>query len=162
MVVSNTTDTTLNAPTLTAEHAPRRGPHRGLQTSRRGFSLLELMLVLIIIGLVSTVAAVSVGGAMKRAKVRTTKATMDVIKSQIEIYQAEKSQLPADINTLVAQGYLQEGKTKDGWRQDLYYRPNQNNDPTARPFELISLGEDGQPDTPDDINVWTMLEDEDA
>jgi len=115
------------------------------------------MLVLVILGLLSTVAAVALLPQAEKAKVRTTKASLEVIKTAITGYQIEKSRLPESILQLVP-GYLEEGKTKDGWKREFYYKPTPGG---AREFELISFGKDGEPGTEDDIDVWTMhLEDE--
>jgi len=85
----------------------------------RGFSLLELTLVLVILGLLAAVAAVAIGPAADRAKVRTTKASMETIKTQIQVFEAEKSALPASLQTLADQGYLDAQKLLDGWKQEF-------------------------------------------
>lgn len=125
--------------------------------SRAGFSLLELTLVLVILGLLSAVAAVAIGPAAERAKVRTTKASMETIKTQIQVYEAENSAVPASLETLAQQGYLEEQKLLDGWKQAFYFEAT----PEAvagggRAFKLLSSGQDKQWDTEDDIDVWTM------
>lgn len=127
----------------------RQTPRR----TTRGFSLLELMLVLAIIGVLMAVAAVNVLGAGTRAKARATMATMATIKTQLAAYQLENSNYPPDLRTLVTAKYLDDKKNADGWGRALYYAaPGLNN----KPYDLISYGEDGQGGNPDDIDVWTM------
>ena len=121
-------------------------------TSRRGFSLLELMLVLVILGLLSTVAAVALLPQAEKAKIRTTKTSMNVIKQQITAYQLEKNRVPDALSILVPD-FLEEGGLRDGWSRDFYYSPTPNG---ARAFSLVSAGPDGQFETEDDIDVWTM------
>lgn len=127
------------------------------RAARPAFSLLELMLVLVILGLLSTVAAVALLPQAEKAKVKTTKASLEVIKSAITGFQIDKSRLPNGLNELIP-NYLEEGKMRDGWKRDFYYRPTPGG---AREYELISFGKDGEPGTDDDIDVWTMHFDND-
>ena len=122
------------------------------RSARRGFSLLELMLVLVILGLLSAVAAVALIPQAERAKIRTTKTSMDVIKQQITAYQLEKNRAPDSLLSLVPD-FLEEGGLKDGWKQEFYYSATPNG---ARAFVLVSAGPDLQFETDDDIDVWTM------
>lgn len=122
------------------------------RSTRRAFSLLELMLVLVILGLLSTVAAVALLPRAEQAKISTTKASLEVIKSAITGYQIEKSRLPESLEQLVPD-YLEEGKLRDGWKQPFYYRPTPGQ---VRPYELLSFGKDLEAGTEDDIDVWTM------
>ncbi len=129
---------------------------RALRAAARGFSLLELTLVLVIIGLLMGVAAVNIVGAAERAKVRTTKASMATIKSQLQSYYVEKSRLPETLSVLVTEQYLDEGDLDDGWNNALYYLPLPDQ---PGQFELISAGKDGSFDTPDDnIDARTLTE----
>ncbi|MBZ0171297.1 MAG: type II secretion system protein GspG [Phycisphaerales bacterium] len=118
----------------------------------RAFSLLELMLVLVILGLLSTVAAVALLPQAQKAKVSTTKASLNVIKGSITQYQIEKSRLPETLYDLIPD-YIEDGKTKDGWRQEFYYKPTPGG---AREYDLMSFGKDLEPGTDDDIDIWTM------
>ena len=114
--------------------------------------MLELMLVLVILGLLSTVAAVALLPQAEKAKIRTTKTSMNVIKQQITAYQLEKNRVPDALSILVPD-FLEEGGLRDGWSRDFYYSPTPNG---ARAFSLVSAGPDGQFETEDDIDVWTM------
>ena len=121
--------------------------------ARGGFSLLELMLVVVILGLLTTVAAVALLPQAAKAKIRTTKVSMNVIKSGITQYQLEKSRVPDSIQILMPE-YIEEGNLVDGWKNPFYYLPTPNG---ARPYTLLSGGPDGDIETPDDnIDVWTM------
>ncbi|MEM7755994.1 MAG: type II secretion system protein GspG [Planctomycetota bacterium] len=121
--------------------------NRTMPTAARGFSLLELTLVLVIIGLLMGVATVSLVGGAERAKVTTTKASMNTIKSQLNSYYAEKSRLPETLQVLVADGYLAAGDLSDGWDRPLFYQPLADGSGT---FDLISAGKDGEFDTIED------------
>jgi len=124
------------------------------RASARGFSLLELMLVLAIIGILMAVAAVNVLGAGDRAKKRATQATLATIKTQINSYHLTYSSYPPDLRTLVVAKYLEDGKLRDGWGADLFY--DSNGRTKDQPFYLGSAGPDKAVGNEDDIDVWRM------
>ncbi len=127
---------------------------RGAVRAARGFSLLELMLVLAIIGILMTVAAVNVLGAGDRARTTSTKASLETIKTQLNTYYLNTSSFPPNLQTMVTAKYLESGKLMDGWNVAFIYAPNPGN--TERPYDLGSCGPDKLPGTADDIDVWTM------
>lgn len=120
---------------------------------RRGFSLLELVLVMVILGLLAGVATFAIGPAAGRAKVRTTKTSMENIKSQITAFEVQKSRLPDSLDELITAGYLEDKVLKDGWSNEFYYRPTPN---SVNPYELVSAGPDGELATEDDLEIWTI------
>lgn len=132
---------------------------RKARTNRRGFSLLELTLVIAIIGVLMAVAAVSFSGYMSRARVRATEVTLETVRSALRTYEAEYAAYPPDLKTLrtIRPPLLDEDKKlQDGWQQEFHYRvPGRG----SRPFDLISMGEDKQLGTEDDINIWELRAD---
>lgn len=122
--------------------------------SARGFSLLEITLVLVIIGILMAVAALNFGVFGGKARVRATKTTIGVVKQALEAYKLENGAYPDTWNTLLASKMLDTSKKNfDAWDRPLRYQiPGRN----GQAFDLISTGEDGQPGTPDDISVWNL------
>jgi general secretion pathway protein G len=119
--------------------------------SRRGFTLLEMMLVVLIIGMLAAAVAWNFAGQGDKARINTTKGNLLTLKQMLVNYQLEKAQYPASLQALVPE--FADKISKDGWKRDfLYYTPAAD----GRPFALISPGPDGQSGTPDDISVWTM------
>ncbi len=124
-----------------------------MQRTRHAFSLLELTLVLVIMGVLMGVVAVSVTGYAKRAKVQATKTTMMAVKQHLATYEANYSTYPDNLTVLVPD-YI-ESSPKDGWDRDLFYvTPGST---PGRPYELWSLGPDGQARTDDDLDIWVVM-----
>jgi general secretion pathway protein G len=128
-------------------------PTRARRHAAAGFSLIELTLVIVILGVLMGVVAVNVLGQGTRAKVRTTEVSMDTIRTNLDAYQLEYSAYPPTLVTLQTVKLLADTKAlKDGWGNDFFYRvPGSNN----RPYDLSSAGADPN-DLTDDIDVWTM------
>ena len=135
---------------------PHQNLHRQSRRStnaRRGFSLLELTLVLVILGVLGAVAAVNVLGAGERAKESATKTSMRTVRSQIEAYQLQNNAYPTTLQTLVDGRFLEAKSIKDSWGNAFIYRaPGYG----GNPFELYSQGADGEGGTDDDISVWAL------
>jgi len=121
-----------------------------------GFSLLELMLVLAIIGVLTAVAAWSVYGQGEKAKRKATRASMAIIKGALDQYHLDKSVWPASLSALQAGNtpYLEKSKPLvDGWGQPfLYQAPGSN----GHEFDLFSKGGNGQFESGggDDVDFW--------
>lgn len=133
-----------------------RNVARMVARSRGGFSLIELMLVLAIIGVLMAVAAVSVSGMGARAKIKATKASLQTIQTALNSYNLEYSSYPTTLSMLatVKPPFIDDTKKlKDGWEMDFYYSPQGRGE---RAYSLGSYGEDKQAGTEDDLDIWTM------
>ncbi|MGD9789769.1 MAG: type II secretion system protein GspG [Phycisphaerales bacterium] len=132
--------------------------HTGSGTRRRrargGFSLLELMLVLAIIGILMAVAAFNVLGMGAKGKVTATQSTLNTIKSALDSYILQYSSAPNQLNVLIQTKFLSNKKLQDGWGTNLNYEPRPGD--VDRPYLLTSSGPDMQVGTPDDIDVWLI------
>ncbi|HZW10673.1 MAG TPA: type II secretion system protein GspG [Phycisphaerales bacterium] len=135
---------------MLTDSAPRRIRVR----SARGFSLIELTLVVVILGVLMAVVAVNVLGQGEKAKRRATEASMNTIQAQLDSYHLEYSAYPPNLALLQQlEGFLSKNKSiKDGWKRDFLYRTPGS---SGRAYDLISMG--GNIDDPsDDIDIWTM------
>jgi general secretion pathway protein G len=111
----------------------------------KGFTLIELMVVITILGLLASIAAVNVMGFLKKAKIETTKEKMRNIQMAVKTYYMNHNRLPNALSDLCGP----EGSDdrlldsdeppKDGWGNDFVYQPKDK-----RTFDLISYGADGQ------------------
>jgi general secretion pathway protein G len=130
-------------------------PHpRALGRTAPGFSLIELTLVIVILGVLMSVVAVNVIGQGERAKIGATKTTMDTIQTQLNAYHLEYNAYPPQLELLQqVDGFLSASKPiEDGWRRKfLYTVPGSK----SQPYDLISNGGD-ETDIADDIDIWTM------
>jgi general secretion pathway protein G len=114
------------------------------------------MLVLAIIGVLTAIAAVSIGGSSKKAKIRATFASMEVIRHALDLYKLDKNVYPADLTALQAGStpYLDKNKPlADGWQHPfLYQTPGSN----GHDYDLYSMGDNGvfESGGGDDLDVW--------
>jgi general secretion pathway protein G len=126
---------------------------RNFPRRSRGFSLLELVIVLIILGTIMAFLAPRIFGNVERANQQLAKAKMEQISGQLEIMRLEAGRYPNSQEGLRALlekpagmdrwsgPYVKDAATlKDPWGNDFKYTA-----PGAtRPFDLLSLGADGR------------------
>ncbi|HLY72908.1 MAG TPA: type II secretion system major pseudopilin GspG [Planctomycetota bacterium] len=117
----------------------------------RGFTLIEMMVVVLIIGVIAAVVTVSIGEQPGKAKARLTKVALAKLKAEIQLFKGEQNRYPESLEDLVRRpayidvrnwperGYLEE-LPLDGWDRPFHYAV-----PGVRgPFDLVSWGEDGK------------------
>lgn len=123
----------------------------------RGFSLLELMLVLAIIGVLMAVVSINVLSSGTKAKVKATQASMSTIQTALTSYNLEYSAFPPTLESLKAVKLIDQNKPfEDGWQRPLVYDPRGRN--ADQPYVLASPGPNGTMGDEDDIDLWTMLQ----
>lgn len=122
--------------------------------ARRGFSLLELSLVVVIMGILVAVVAVNVSGQGQKAKTNATKIKLQDIKRYLEQYKLEKNEYPPALAALAAEKLIDAGKTKDAWDTELNYDPRGRN--AEQPFILSSSGPNKILGDEDDMSVWDL------
>ena len=116
-----------------------------------GFTLLEIMVVVAIIGLLAAVIVPNVIGQGEGAKVDLTKANMGKIVQQLDLYKFNNGSYPSSeegLNALVERpasarkwpdGGYPSSVPEDAWNNDyVYISPG-----VEGPFDLLSLGADG-------------------
>lgn len=108
---------------------------------RAGFTLIELMIGLLIVGLLSAGAFYFAMTYLENAKRTATRNTVQNLKIQIMNYKAEKGDYPKSLQDMVAAGFLKKPLPKDGWDRNFVYRltPDGKN-----PYELFSYGPEGK------------------
>jgi general secretion pathway protein G len=137
---------------------------------RRGFTLIEVMLVMVIIVIMASFAVVAIGRSQAKAKINQAKIQVSSFKTNIELfnidigyYPSTQSGLealrrcPSDIPNTAKWGptpYMDTEIPLDPWDQPYQYcTPGRINTDS---FDVWSLGPDRQDNTADDIGNWTM------
>jgi general secretion pathway protein G len=115
----------------------------GTQNSK-GFTLIELMITLVVIGIIAAIAIPNLVSAIDRGKQKRTMADMRTIGTAVEAYAVDNSQYPisSDTATLwsqVSPTYLRPISRNDGW--DHEYVVNV----AATEYTISSTGKDGVP-----------------
>ena len=123
-------------------------------TRAQGFSLIEIIIVITLIGGILAWAATNLFGKQEQAQARIGKAKIIALSGPLDLYKLDTGKYPTTQEGLKALVQAPPGVPnwngpyvanadvlKDPWRNDLIYRsPGTDN----RPFEIISLGADGQ------------------
>ena len=128
---------------------------------KRGFTLVEMLLVVTIIGILAALVIPKIAGTGERA--RQSAAYADIkggIKTALDRYEVENGNFPKSLQDLVTRPndaknwtgpYLDE-IPKDPWGNSyIYTYPGRNN---STGYDLYSMGPDGQDATADDIGNW--------
>ncbi len=123
---------------------------------RRGFTLLELLLVLVILVVIAGFGIQVFTGTQKQARLKQAKITLGMLSTALKQYQMEVNVLPSSLEALHVQpsdltnpnDWVQKlGKPVplDPWDHQYEYKPS------GTEFDLRSAGPDGQSGTEDDI-----------
>jgi general secretion pathway protein G len=122
----------------------RTPPARAAQA---GFSLIEIILVVVLIGGIVAFAATRILGGGDRAKVNLAKAQVQTLAEKVQQYESDTGVLPGTLNELVQSDaggwlgpYAKESELKDPWNHPFDYKvPGEN-----QAFDLLSFGKDGK------------------
>jgi general secretion pathway protein G len=133
----------------------RTGPRR-----KRGFTLIEIMAVVLIIGLLSTIVGAAIFSQVDKARVAAARAQLTSLEGVLELYRMDNGKFPSTEQGLLALveaptvepvprsyppgGYLKDRRLpKDPWGEEYHYEMPGSNNPHA--YDLWSFGADGAP-----------------
>lgn len=105
--------------------------------AEQGFSLIELLIVVGIIGIIAAIAVPMLMDAMDRAKQRRTMGDMHTIVTANGTYKVDLQVYAPTLGALVGGEYLQVLVDQDGWRNLFIYNTDGDS------YDLTSYGRDG-------------------
>ncbi len=134
-------------------------------TSERGFTLLELLVVIVIIGLLAGYVAPRYFAQEGKSKIQVTRAQIDAFEKALDTYRLDTGHYPTTEQGLAALNtrpndeakwsgpYLRKAVPNDPWdRAYVYRQPGERGE-----YDLLSLGKDGQPGgTGEDADIGTQ------
>jgi len=125
------------------------------RATRHGFTIIEVMAVIVIIGILAGIVAVNVVGRIDKARVTATRASLKMLHSAVIQFKLDTGRYPtedAGLLELIEQptdvtgwnqgGYLETTEIpKDAWGNDFVYQMYPE---SGKPFVIISYGADGE------------------
>ena len=145
---------------------------RRIKSNSSGFTLIELMVVIVILGILAGLIIPRIMGRPEEAKQLKAKMQIESLETALKLYKLDNGMYPdteQGLQALIEQpetgalpknwrkgGYLEKGRVpKDPWENDfVYLSPGAHGD-----YDIISYGADGVPDGEDknrDINSWEI------
>lgn len=125
-----------------------------------GFTLIEVLLVVVIIGILVGVAMPRLGGRVRQAQIAAAEADVNNIGMALRLYEVDNGSYPQSLQSLLTKPgnalnwrgpYLEKGLPQDPWGNDyLYSYPGSRN---PHSYDLKSYGPDGV-ESADDIGNW--------
>ena len=129
---------------------------------RYGFTMVELMAMLIIIGLLATLVVTKVATKIDQARITTTKANLKILHSAVNQFKMDTGRFlteelgllelieqPNDVIIWEPGGYLETtGLPLDGWGNEYKYELYPE---SGKQFVIRSFGPDGEEGTEDDL-----------
>ncbi|ADM98899.1 type II secretion system major pseudopilin GspG [Dickeya dadantii] len=133
---------------------------RRMKAVPQGFTLLEVMVVIVIIGLMATLVIPNIMGSKQRANIQKAKSDISVIESALEMYHLDHNRFPDEKDGLVVLSAKENSESlsgdyvhdlpKDPWGHAYYYEnPGKHKD-----VDIYSSGPDEKIGTADDIGNW--------
>ena len=145
--------------TFSWNHANRTRPQ-----SLRAFTLIELLLVMVILGILAAIVVPKFSGRTEQAKNAAAKTDISTMGTALDAFEVDNGYYPKGKNGLLdlvqqprdAQNwkgpYLQKGVPNDPWGHPYIYEcPGKHN---TSGYDLMSVGPDGRAGTDDDITNW--------
>jgi len=115
-----------------------------------GFTLVELMVVIVIIGLLATIVALNVLPSGDTARVEKAKADIAQIEGALELYKLQNLSYPTTSQGLAALSSAPAGLADPSRYQRGGYLKRLPDDPWGRPYLYASPGTHGE------VDIWTQ------
>lgn len=121
-----------------------------MDARQRGFSLIEIILVVVLIGGIVAFAATRILGGGDRARVNLAKAQVQTLAEKVQQFEMDTGTLPNTLDALVTQPsgasgwlgpYARPAELNDPWNTPFEYRVPGD----SQPFDIVSYGADRRP-----------------
>ncbi len=128
---------------------------------RRGFTLIEVLLVLVILVILGSLVGIQIRSAQKSAYLKAAKAQIGGFEAPLEKYMLDTGNYPASLDNLVSapgeaqskwEGPYMKTINPDPWGRAYNYANPGRHNPDG--FDVWSAGPDGADGTDDDIGNW--------
>lgn len=135
--------------------------NRAERRARAGFTLVELLLVLMILGVLAAIVVPKFAGRSEQARLTAAETQIGSFETALDSFEVDMGYYPADLSELIENKgdsedwhgpYLGKTIPKDPWGNDyIYETPGKN---SIKGFDLMSMGPDGRKGGDDDITNW--------
>lgn len=109
-----------------------------MKEGNKGFTLIEILIVVVIIGLIASLVAPNIMGKFERSKEEIAKAQVETLASAVQSFMIDTGRCPSSLEELI--------KSQDPkWRGPYLSKQEIPKDPWGRPYQLKCPGEQGRP-----------------
>jgi len=133
----------------------------------RGFTLLEVMVVIVILGILASMVVPNLLGSQERANIQKAVSDINALETSLTMYKMDNYQYPSteqSLEALVTETDIEPAARR--FPQGGYVK-RLPNDPWGNEYQLLnpgehsamdvfSMGPDGEPGTDDDIGNWNL------
>lgn len=130
--------------------------------NERGFTLIEILIVVIILGVLASIVVPRLAGRTEEARLQAARSDIEGgISLALDLYEADNGRYPRSLDGLIKKPaearrwkgpYLKKGLSKDPWNNAYVYRFPGTRNPEL--YDLSSAGFDGKEGTDDDVTNW--------
>ena len=142
---------------------PRSPAHPGRRNRRGGFTLIEMLLVLVILATLAAIVIPKFAGRSQQAMVTAAQSQIASFRLALNAFEIDNGFYPRDLSALINQPsgatgwrgpYLEQDIPLDPWGNPYIYEYPGKHNPSG--FDIMSMGPDGRVGGGDDIANWDM------